>query len=1134
MEKFIPGVVMKLFYSAIIVLIILSNVANIYSQPEEKWIFTAKSQLYSPPLVADICPNKGNETIISDSEARILRCISSSGKQIWEYDGQWKKRLSSVAALTWKSSDGMPLLIIGNGDGSLTCIDAESGKKVWKTNAGIITWGNAIWADINSDGLDEAIAGTEDNGIVAFNITGENIWTYKGGMERPILSLKTPIAASDINGDGQDEIFAADRFGVFCLNGDGSLKWEMQTGDEFNSAPVISDVNLDGSPELYCASFEDNILFAINAVSGNIIWQFRLMNKIDIYSGSSIAVGDIDGDDLEEILIGDDQGIVYCLDSSGEPLWMHNTEMKTHSAISLGDVDGDGDVEVLISSGDHFLYCLNYRGTIKWRYKADLRLIYAVTIVDIDNDGKTDILGCGSDGKLRCLTLNGKFNPQKIPWGSHRYDLANSGSSFKFAEKTKINKILENRELLLFGDFEQAKIVQAKNSYSSGSINYETRLNRPRDWFAERKSNSIWQLDSLHKLSGLSSVKINSKEEGFTLGSRVIEVEKNLKSIGASIWYKAAIPPRAEIIWEGTNGIIRADKLELHNQNNSEWRQLSIEKLIPPKSSKWVKLIVNTDPESITWLDNSQIKGDFEVDRNVKVYGNQLGYEKNGNKYFTVGSNYKSNSASFEIIDQNNKVVYSSTLEYRDRIKGAFGHDWGYYYWRGDFSKLNELGQYRIKVEIDELEDISWPFKIAENLYWENTVQPAYRFFYYQRCGIEIPGFHKACHLDDAADEAHEHFYDLSGGWHDAGDYNKYYNAPYVLGLAKSYSNQKELFLSHDEDGNGRSDFLDEILWGADFSRRMIAPDGSARGELTSGWGYFGVPELETDNIPNSGDERSLKDQVFGKNSSNHTAAMAKVALISENNSEYIDAAKRGLAWAIKKNMEGPLQLSAAIDLYKVTGEIEYSQISKRLFDICGFDDIAITIEYDQVFKTNHNQQIIKRLTEEADKMLAWSENPFGFYTYGPKENPNYFGTPADHPKFAIGTNHYVLNAIEKMGLAYLYNPNPLYLDFIYNQLNWILGNNPYGISMMEGIGSAFVPTYHHRYFLAGVPRGAVPGGIINGVVWKEIGVDTPYFDMSGVDIPYYASNEFWLPHNTNYLRAITVLQKILQRSNNK
>ena len=83
---------MKIFYSILFISINLFCSSNLYSQPQEKWIFTAKSQLYASPLVADICPNIGNETIISDSEARTLRCISALGEQIWEYNGEWKNR----------------------------------------------------------------------------------------------------------------------------------------------------------------------------------------------------------------------------------------------------------------------------------------------------------------------------------------------------------------------------------------------------------------------------------------------------------------------------------------------------------------------------------------------------------------------------------------------------------------------------------------------------------------------------------------------------------------------------------------------------------------------------------------------------------------------------------------------------------------------------------------------------------------------------------------------------------------------------------------------------------------------------------------------------------------------------------
>jgi len=94
----------------IILIIFFSSLLpnNSFSQPQEKWIFTAESQLYAPPLVADICVESGNEIIISDSEVRSLRCISSAGKQIWELAAGWKKRLSSAASLSLKIPGGIP------------------------------------------------------------------------------------------------------------------------------------------------------------------------------------------------------------------------------------------------------------------------------------------------------------------------------------------------------------------------------------------------------------------------------------------------------------------------------------------------------------------------------------------------------------------------------------------------------------------------------------------------------------------------------------------------------------------------------------------------------------------------------------------------------------------------------------------------------------------------------------------------------------------------------------------------------------------------------------------------------------------------------------------------------------------
>ncbi len=60
---------------------------------------------------------------------------------------------------------------------------------------------------------------------------------------------------------------------------------------------------------------------------------------------------------------------------------------------------------------------------------------------------------------------------------------------------------------------------------------------------------------------------------------------------------------------------------------------------------------------------------------------------------------------------------------------------------------------------------------------------------------MEIPGCHGACHLDDAVCPDRKTQHQLWGGWHDAGDYNKCHNAPYVYGLLRAYGNRRAAWM---------------------------------------------------------------------------------------------------------------------------------------------------------------------------------------------------------------------------------------------------------------------------------------------------------------------------------------------------
>lgn len=139
-------------------------------------------------------------------------------------------------------------------------------------------------------------------------------------------------------------------------------------------------------------------------------------------------------------------------------------------------------------------------------------------------------------------------------------------------------------------------------------------------------------------------------------------------------------------------------------------------------------------------------------------------------------------------------------------------------------------------------------FKIGPHVYRE-VLKAAVRMFFYQRSGYrkQAPSAEE-CWQDEAAYagpsqdlEAHDvtdrnnaaKVRDLSGGWFDAGDTNKYvtYAVPAVHQLLSAYSENPAVFTDDfniPESGNGVPDLLDEVNWELEWLKKMQFPDGSA------------------------------------------------------------------------------------------------------------------------------------------------------------------------------------------------------------------------------------------------------------------------------------------------------------------
>jgi endoglucanase len=210
----------------------------------------------------------------------------------------------------------------------------------------------------------------------------------------------------------------------------------------------------------------------------------------------------------------------------------------------------------------------------------------------------------------------------------------------------------------------------------------------------------------------------------------------------------------------------------------------------------------------------------------------QVGYDSL--EVFIPGNTYALiNNETKEQVFSATPVVWNS---------GATDTSSGDKVWWFDFSSFAETGSYYVLDVDSNLR--SYKFDIKENIY-EETMFHALRTFFYQRSGFEKqPPFaceewaDGASHLQDKQardflsknDASTE--WDVSGGWYDAGDYNKYtsWTASYIVNFMKAFIENPGVWgddYNIPESGNNIPDILDEAKWGLDHLLRLQKPDGS-------------------------------------------------------------------------------------------------------------------------------------------------------------------------------------------------------------------------------------------------------------------------------------------------------------------
>jgi endoglucanase len=428
-----------------------------------------------------------------------------------------------------------------------------------------------------------------------------------------------------------------------------------------------------------------------------------------------------------------------------------------------------------------------------------------------------------------------------------------------------------------------------------------------------------------------------------------------------------------------------------------------------------------------------------------------------------------------------------------------------------DFSTVTKPGRYVIEAAGAGR---SAEFSIGDDV-WNTPFEVATRAMYLWRCGTEVRAewgghtfHHGPCHLEDGwldhVGGGHTRKASV-GGWHDAGDYNKYVvNAGITVGLMfKALEHFPErvraVTLGIPESGNATPDLLDEIRWELEWLFTMQLEDGRVYHKLSSpDFRFWGPSEQDKD------------PRYFSPWGTAATADFVAMMAMGARHFRPYDAvfadrclAAARLSWTcLEKNpqqvspdqsafktggyaaKDWSARLWAAAELWETTGEenflrefeqrsaqVDFTPIGPGWGDV---QDLGLgTYLLSQHKPDARDPALVRRLTENLFKQVELA------VAHGLS---NAHGRPLGdtRDRWYWGCNGNVAGQTYLLHLADRLRPDPKYRETAQLALGHLFGRNYHGRSYVTGLGANPPQHVHDR---RGEP--AWPGYLVGGA-WPD------------------------------------------------
>jgi hypothetical protein len=437
----------------------------------------------------------------------------------------------------------------------------------------------------------------------------------------------------------------------------------------------------------------------------------------------------------------------------------------------------------------------------------------------------------------------------------------------------------------------------------------------------------------------------------------------------------------------------------------------------------------------------------------------------------------------------NNLVVFTAAPAGWNN--GAVHDQSGDKVWWFDFSAVTCEGQYYIYDPANDRR--SYVIKIGREVY-KDALKTAMRVFFYQRCAqdkfppyTDLKWSDAASHLQDrqsrlvSAQNDPSTARDLSGGWYDAGDFNKYttFTTDTLQDLLFAYERNPGLWgddFGIPESGDGVPDILNEIKWELDWLLKMRNSDGSVLSKVSVTQFQAASPP-SADFTPRYYGAASASSTLSAAISFAHAAIVFETALPAYA-ATLRDSAVKAWDWAqanpsviftnagfasanpeVDNYTRGVYKLAAAVYLYALTGDAKYRDYVEANFTAAhalqwnywyGFEpmiqdallyytklpgakDSTISAIYASKQNSMNGGEFLPALNNSTDAYRAYMKT--GDYTWGSNRVKCHVGLIfADHAIYGIdAANGAAYRAAGADFLHYIHGVNPLGMTFLTN-----------------------------------------------------------------------------------------------------